>query len=92
VSSELKPCPFCGEEAVIKKTRPHEWIIGCEGRYGSTCPGFVWKSTPVYLTKACETTAWNRRANNDKLQTEQAEKAVRLLHAQELQKGTIQEG
>ena len=58
---ELKPCPFCGESAICKKTRAHEWVIGCDGRFGSACPGYIWKMAPVYFTKKEATTAWNRR-------------------------------
>lgn len=58
----LKPCPFCGGEASVTKTRSHEWIIGCDSTYGSACPGYVWKCAPVYFTKELAVKAWNRSA------------------------------
>ena len=60
---KIKSCPFCGGEAIIKKTRSHAWIIGCDGRYGNACHGYLWKCAPVYLTKESVITAWNRRTN-----------------------------
>ena len=66
----LKPCPFCGEEAethqsFIPWTGEFYWVVGCEGSYGSGCPGYVWKLTPMYLTEEHAVRAWNRRANDD---------------------------
>ena len=58
---KLKPCPFCGEKTIIKKIRAHEWVIGCDGKNGSACPGYVWKCAPVYLTKETATKEWNKR-------------------------------
>ena len=61
---ELKPCPFCGGNATARKTRAHEWIIGCDGDYGPVCPGYVWKHCPVYLTKKDAVNAWQRRVDD----------------------------
>ena len=55
---ELKPCPFCGGEAHIRKTDLGTYRIYC-----SQCPttfGRYWSWTKQEITNA-----WNRRANND---------------------------
>ena len=67
---EMKPCPFCGEpaethQAFIPWLQRFAWIIGCDGNWGSGCPGYVWKMTPVYLTEEQAARVWNRRANDD---------------------------
>ena len=65
-----KLCPFCGEEAethhvFIPWTGEFSWVVGCEGSYGSGCPGYAWKLTPVYLTEEQAVRAWNRRAKHE---------------------------
>lgn len=63
---DLKPCPFCGEEAKTHQvfnpwSEEPSWVVGCDGSYGSGCPGYIWKLTPVYLTEEQAVKAWNRR-------------------------------
>ena len=63
-----KVCPFCGETAQTRNVfipwiGKNAWIVGCDGIYGSGCPGYMWKETPVYLTEEQAIRAWNRRAN-----------------------------
>ena len=53
---ELKPCPFCGEEAIIKKTRD-AYSVCC---IGSKCK--VAAFTDWFATKEEAAAAWNRRA------------------------------
>ena len=63
---ELKPCPFCGGEAVIK-TNPdipglNGYQIGCESKPTQyVCPGCISGST-YYWNKEMAITSWNRRA------------------------------
>lgn len=62
---KLKSCPFCGAEAktykLYKSLKLDVWLVGCDGKYGNLCPGYVWKCAPVYLSKESATRAWNRR-------------------------------
>jgi len=65
--NELKPCPFCGGKAIVKQDGSSLydlWIVGCDGKYGSECPGYIWKATPVYLTKGMAIYVWNRRESD----------------------------
>ena len=63
---ELKPCPFCGGEAVIK-TNPdipglNGYQIGCESKPTQyVCPGCISGST-YYWNEEMAITSWNRRA------------------------------
>lgn len=56
---KLKPCPFCGREAVIKH--------GSCGYYAECNNGMckVMPTTWYYETEEEAITAWNRRKNND---------------------------
>ena len=69
MSDELKPCPFCGHEAVIYQIPEDSkinrlywnvWIVGCDGEI--VCPGHVWKTAPIYVTKESAIEHWNKRA------------------------------
>ena len=68
MSDELKPCPFCGREAVvyqipedskINRLYWNVWIVGCNGEI--VCPGYVWKTAPIYVTKESAIEHWNKR-------------------------------
>lgn len=71
--NDLRKCPFCGGEAQIVQTR--HWIIpknngvmyavGCDGKYGGNCPGYVWKMTPLYYTREQATRFWNNEHQSD---------------------------
>lgn len=58
--SELKPCPFCGGEAVIANL-PHaafgEWVVGCSRDNPCEIQPDVWRNS-----KAEAIEAWNTRA------------------------------
>lgn len=69
--SELKPCPFCGEAAEVKYIHwpvgmegIDGWAVGCDGQYGSSCPGSLMKYAPLYFTEKDARNIWNRRAND----------------------------
>lgn len=54
---ELKPCPFCGEEANLSKNSCGSWDIGCTNGKCDMCArsfGFDTKETAIK--------AWNTRA------------------------------
>ena len=55
--SELKPCPFCGEDGITKKIMSRErWRVVCEN-----CGG----RTDDYLDRNDAIKAWNRRAKDE---------------------------
>ncbi len=56
---DLKPCPFCGNKAVIK-SRPDAYGL----RYYVMCGKC---ETKTYMFEKCEAAVelWNRRINND---------------------------
>ena len=63
---ELKRCPFCGELAEVYRI-PEEfpmrglWVVGCDGKDGSLCPGHIHKWSPVYATRELAVEKWNTR-------------------------------
>lgn len=62
----MRKCPFCGGEAQIVK--PDYWVmyaVGCDGKYGSNCPGYIWKMTPLYYTREQATRFWNNEHQSD---------------------------
>lgn len=70
INKELMPCPFCGGEAIITRvgidSDPEsilngKYIIGCDGTNGSLCPGYVYKCSPLYMSKELAIRMWNNR-------------------------------
>lgn len=66
---ELKRCPFCGEPAKIDQLpfnpediRSRKYVVGCDGKFGSLCPGYIWKCSPFYITREQTLEYWNARA------------------------------
>ena len=64
--TELRPCPFCGEEAKVIQIpnapddiRSGMWAVGCDGAFGSICPGYRYKLTPFYATLENAVRMWN---------------------------------
>ena len=66
---KIKPCPFCGAEAVTRRVfismADYVWVIGCDGVYWSDCPGYIWKLAPGFLTEEQAIRTWNRRVCNN---------------------------
>lgn len=65
---ELKRCPFCGELAKVlqlpfcpESILSRMWLIGCDGKNGSICPGYIYKCAPFYVTREQAVEYWNRR-------------------------------
>ena len=54
MARELKPCPFCGEQAITLDRRNGTWIVAC---LRIECPAKI-----VGPSKQAVMTAWNRRA------------------------------
>lgn len=67
----LKRCPFCGEVAIVKQllsndVRNKTFVVGCDGKNGSLCPGYIWKCSPFYLTRKQAVKYWNDRGKEVK--------------------------
>ncbi len=63
---ELKRCPFCGEPAEVyqigKEFNLHGlWVVGCDGKQSSLCPGYIHKWSPLYTTRELAVERWNGR-------------------------------
>lgn len=64
--SELKPCPFCGnDEAEIGHDGGHEfgvpsWLVSCGACWAQVCAGDV-----DHLSEAEAAGMWNRRATEE---------------------------
>ena len=61
MSKKLKPCPFCGEEAVLDYFDDDEWYVYCPNLEGD-CE--IRPSTKFYQTKQEAIDVWNRRASD----------------------------
>ena len=66
--NELKRCPFCGELAEVIRIpycpddiKSKTWVVGCDGKYGCLCPGYIYKCTPFYVTREQAVEYWNHR-------------------------------
>lgn len=57
---ELKPCPFCGEKAILS-TWKGCYIVGCDTEM---CFGNINHVTLIGVDKEFIVKQWNRRANN----------------------------
>ena len=71
--TDLRPCPFCEESAQIEQLpfcpediKSKKWVVGCDGKNGSLCPGYIWKCAPFYVTRDQAVDYWNHRAPNAK--------------------------
>lgn len=65
MSEKLKPCPFCGGEAVVEchdEDYGDDWIVSCINLDGE-CE--ITPHTKFYETKQEAIEAWNRRSNQD---------------------------
>ena len=69
-TEKLKPCPFCGGNAMIMQVNLEYvsilngmWVIGCDGTNGSLCPGYIYKCSSVYASKELTVKMWNDRDN-----------------------------
>ena len=66
--NDLRKCPFCDGEAQIVQVLPKNgamYVVGCNGKYGSNCPGYVWKMTPMYYTSQQAKRFWNNEHQSD---------------------------
>ena len=65
---EMIRCPFCGESAQIEQLpfcpddiKSKMWVIGCDGKNGSLCPGYIYKCSPFYMSRELAVKMWNNR-------------------------------
>lgn len=76
MSEELKPCPFCGGEAVIKAiNKSYDFTIWCQckntscaARTAGYCPNTDNEDGLLESIENCKIKAaevWNRRANDE---------------------------
>lgn len=56
--SKLKPCPFCGGEAIVLQNDDGFYYVGCKN---AECRGYVFYSYVYYFTKERTIEAWNTR-------------------------------
>ena len=71
MSKELKPCPFCGGETVVRfdigdyMTEEYRgYYVKCCGRRNANCPA-NWIVKGCFSTKEEAIEAWNRRVNDE---------------------------
>ena len=64
---KLKPCPFCGGKARIRKVRKLVYAVRCAdcGTTGTSFGVKPWHDT-VLIAQRHATEAWNRRASNER--------------------------
>lgn len=69
MTDQLMRCPFCEESARIKQLpfcpediKSKKWVVGCDGKNGDLCPGYIWKCAPFYVTRDQAVEYWNHRA------------------------------
>ena len=67
---KLKPCPFCGAEAVIFRVSTDSeldgtYIVGCDGPNGSLCPCYAFGCSPMYKERELAVRLWNTREIDD---------------------------
>lgn len=66
---KLKPCPFCGGEAITKSEQRHSgtkdkfYFVGCSAY---NCIASLHSMNRYYATAEDAATAWNRRADDGK--------------------------
>lgn len=74
MSEELKPCPFCGGEGVLKAVnKSYGFTIWCQcrecgSRTEGYCPDMNNEDTDIENIEICKNRAiamWNRRANDE---------------------------
>ena len=74
MSEELKPCPFCGGEAVIKAVNRNYGLtiwcqyLKCDARTEGYCPDTNNEDATIDNIENCKNRAleqWNRRVNDE---------------------------
>ena len=60
MENQIKPCPFCGKEAVLEKLN-EVYVIGCDTEM---CYGNINHMTMVFYSKENAIKTWNRRECN----------------------------
>ena len=63
--TELKPCPFCGSKARIRKFKNYTYAVVCSkcGAKGTTVGLAKWNDS-VFIPQGKAIEAWNRRVSD----------------------------
>ena len=65
MSEALKPCPFCGDKAILwcekPKSSDYGWLAACFSCHSQT--GYVARIGGIHKTEEAAIAAWNRRAS-----------------------------
>lgn len=63
---ELKPCPFCGGKARIRKWKRDGYVVRCKDCGAQGTPFYIceWHDTK-YIAQGKAAEAWNRRENSE---------------------------
>lgn len=64
MNKELKPCPFCGWDAIVLQNDEGYYYVGCKN---AECRGYVFYSYVYYSTQERAIEAWNTRKPMDKV-------------------------
>lgn len=60
MSDKLKPCPFCGNDAIVYRTYNGNYFVGCSAA-SDTC---IYGAVVIRATKEQAVTSWNRIVND----------------------------
>ena len=79
VDTELKPCPFCGGEAICDETEPDTsrggtYHVSCSG---DDCAGDIYLPNQSFWSREQAITAWNTR--HSPVSSEEARQALEWL-------------
>lgn len=62
--NELKPCPFCGAEAIMRFATLDEQFAVVNGRFYTVCECSNYCVKMIGITEEEAIKKWNRRAND----------------------------
>jgi Lar family restriction alleviation protein len=63
---ELKPCPFCGQEARIAQSTFGDYFVECRNCAARTRTVLCAQGSPKNIRRKLAIDAWNQRHNNER--------------------------